>query len=107
MAVFSPVFGLEDHAEAAVRASLPMGEALSQFNRSGKYPMVRYGIGIHTAVLIAGNMGSENRKDPVLIRGKTRPIVLYALDYERRRILTSPGQSFSRSISSSVSVSPK
>ncbi len=67
MAVFSPVFGLKDHAEAAVRTSLAMREALIEFNASGKYPPIRHGIGIHTGFLIAGNVGSENRKEYTVI----------------------------------------
>ncbi len=128
MAVFSPVFGLENHAEAAVKASLAMREVLKEFNRSGKYPAIRHGIGIHTGLLIAGNVGAESRKEytvigdtvnvasriesqtkvyntdilisestcdllspdflgniktmrnePVIVRGKSRPITLYSL----------------------------
>jgi len=67
MAVFSPVFGLENHAEAAVRTSVAMREALIEFNAAGKYPPVRHGIGIHTGFLIAGNVGSENRKEYTVI----------------------------------------
>ena len=67
MAVFSPVFGLESHAEAAVNAALLMREALKDFNSSGKYPPIRHGIGIHTGFLIAGNVGSENRKEYTVI----------------------------------------
>ncbi len=128
MAVFSPVFGLESHAESAVTAALEMRKALDMFNEAGKYPPIRHGIGVHTGTLIAGNVGSEERKEytvigdtvnvasriesqtkvyetdilisestfsqlsdeyirrinaeknePVTVRGKSRPIILYSL----------------------------
>jgi class 3 adenylate cyclase len=67
MAIFSPVFGLENHADAAVRSALAMRSALEEFNAMGKYPPVRHGIGVHTGILIAGNVGSENRKEYTVI----------------------------------------
>ena len=67
MAIFSPVFGLENHAEAAVSAALQMRDALVKFNTAGKYPAVHHGIGVHTGFLIAGNVGSENRKEYTVI----------------------------------------
>ena len=67
MAVFSPVFGLEAHAESAVRAAVEMRSALEQFNSAKKYQPIRHGIGIHTGFLIAGNVGSENRKEYTVI----------------------------------------
>lgn len=67
MAVFSPVFGVEDHAEAAVRAGLGMRGALKTFNEVGRYPPIRQGIGIHTGVLIAGTVGAEDRREYTVI----------------------------------------
>ena len=67
MAVFSPVFGLETHAESGVRAALDMRTALDKFNKLTKYPRVRHGIGVHTGSLIAGNVGSEDRKEYTVI----------------------------------------
>ena len=63
MAIFSPVFGLEDHVEAAVRASLDMRTALADFNRTGEYPPVLAGVGIHTGRLVAGNVGTDRRME--------------------------------------------
>lgn len=129
MAVFSPVFGLDAHAESAVRAAVEMRSALDDFNKTGRYQPIRHGIGIHTGFLIAGNVGSENRKEytvigdtvnvasriesqtkvydtdilisdstysqlnqdfrnsintrknePVIVRGKSKPITLYSID---------------------------
>lgn len=61
MAVFSPVFGVETHQEAAVKAALGMREALKQFNAQGKYPAVSFGVGVHSGGLVAGNVGTEAR----------------------------------------------
>ncbi|HBE89003.1 MAG TPA: hypothetical protein DDW67_07690 [Elusimicrobia bacterium] len=61
MAIFSPVFGVEDHRAAAVRAALGMREALARFNAEGKYPPVEFGVGLHSGGLVAGNVGTESR----------------------------------------------
>jgi adenylate cyclase len=61
MAIFSPVFGVEDHHEAAVRAALGMRDALKDFNAQGKYPEVFFGVGVHSGGLVAGNVGTEAR----------------------------------------------
>ena len=61
MAIFSPVFGVEDHKEAALRAALGMREALKKFNAQGKHPEVNFGVGIHSGGLVAGNVGTEAR----------------------------------------------
>jgi adenylate cyclase len=67
MAVFSPVFGVENHAEAAVRASLKLRDSLKDFNALKKFQPIRHGVGIHTGILIAGNIGSEERKEYTVI----------------------------------------
>jgi class 3 adenylate cyclase len=61
MAIFSPVFGVEDHKAAAVRAALGMREALKEFNALGRYPEVAFGVGVHSGGLVAGNVGTETR----------------------------------------------
>lgn len=61
MAIFSPVFGVEDHKEAAMRAALGMREALAKFNAQDKHPEVNFGVGIHSGGLVAGNVGTESR----------------------------------------------
>jgi adenylate cyclase len=63
MAVFSPVFGVEDHGEEGLRAALGMREALREFNALGRYQPVAFGIGVHSGTLIAGNVGTENRME--------------------------------------------
>jgi len=61
MAFFSPVFGVEDHKAAAVRAALGMRAALKEFNALGRYPEVAFGVGVHSGGLVAGNVGTEAR----------------------------------------------
>jgi len=61
MAIFSPVFGVEDHQAAALRAALGMREALKAFNAQSKYPEVFFGVGVHSGGLVAGNVGTVER----------------------------------------------
>lgn len=61
MAIFSPVFGVEDHQAAALRAALGMREALKEFNAQGRHPEVFFGVGVHSGPLVAGNVGTEAR----------------------------------------------
>jgi len=54
-----------DHAEHALAAALAMRTALAQFNdkrRKQGEDDVRHGIGIHSGNVLAGNVGSEQRK---------------------------------------------
>lgn len=74
MAVFSPVFRGEDHSDAAIGVALGMRSALERFNELGLVPVTRQGIGVHTATrdhLIL------TPTEPVLFRGKSRPMLLY------------------------------
>jgi len=61
MAIFSPVFGVEDHQEAAVRAALGMKAALKEFNAQKRHPEVFFGVGVHSGGLVAGNVGTASR----------------------------------------------
>lgn len=61
MAIFSPVFGVEDHQEAALRAALGMRQALKDFNAQKRHPEVFFGVGVHSGSLVAGNVGTEAR----------------------------------------------
>ncbi|HCC48924.1 MAG TPA: hypothetical protein DEQ38_12530 [Elusimicrobia bacterium] len=61
MAIFSPVFGVKDHQEAAVRAALGMKAALKEFNAQKRHPEVFFGVGVHSGGLVAGNVGTEAR----------------------------------------------
>ncbi len=132
MAIFSPVFGVEDHQAAALRAALGMREALKAFNAQGRHPEVFFGVGVHSGGLVAGNVGTVERLEytvlgdtvnvasriesqtktaatqillseatvqgldkkmfpgfnfiecpPVLMKGKSRPMVLYKVEPEQ------------------------
>jgi len=61
MAIFSPVFGVADHQEAAVRAALGMKAALKEFNAQKRHPEVFFGVGVHSGGLVAGNVGTAAR----------------------------------------------
>ena len=64
MALFGAPVGYDDDAGNALAAALAMQEALEEFNRdlaSRGIPSIRMGIGIATAMVVAGNLGSPNR----------------------------------------------
>ncbi len=64
-AVFGAPIELPDHPEKAVMAALEMRERLKDLNRkrvSMKKDPVAHGIGIHTGKVLAGSIGSEDRK---------------------------------------------
>ena len=67
MAVFSPVFGVEDHVEAALRSAIGMHAALKEFNAGGHYPEINFGVGIHSGRLVAGNVGTSERLEYTVI----------------------------------------
>lgn len=64
MAVFGAPMAQEDHAVRAAAAARAMQASMAEVNESraarGEPPM-RVGVGIHTGVAVAGNMGSPNR----------------------------------------------
>ncbi len=64
MALFGAPLEKEDSALKAVQSALKMVEVLNEWNKertqNGEEP-VEMGIGIHTGVMLAGNMGAENR----------------------------------------------
>ncbi len=68
MAVFAPQFGSKDHVDDAVRAALGMRERLAAFNLDGGGPGgVGFGVGLHTGLLVAGNIGTEKRLEYTVI----------------------------------------
>lgn len=67
MAVFSPVFGVSDHARAALEAGLGMRESLAAFNGLGRYEPIRHGVGVHTGILVAGTVGTDERREYTVI----------------------------------------
>jgi adenylate cyclase len=71
MAFWGAPLSLEDHAERAGRAAVQMQEAVSEF--AELHPGLpgseglRVGIGLHTAPVVVGNLGSDLRFDYTLI----------------------------------------
>jgi class 3 adenylate cyclase len=66
MAVFAPQFGSKDHVDDAVRAALGMRAKLAELNARGG-PVIRFGVGIHTGTLVAGNIGTKKRLEYTVI----------------------------------------
>ncbi|MBI5625067.1 MAG: adenylate/guanylate cyclase domain-containing protein [Elusimicrobia bacterium] len=68
MAVYAPILGSQDHVGDALRSALGMRRALAEFNASGKWPgETRFGIGIQTGALVAGNVGTLARLEYTVI----------------------------------------
>ncbi|MBU2572562.1 MAG: adenylate/guanylate cyclase domain-containing protein [Elusimicrobia bacterium] len=68
MAVYTPALGSEAHADDAVLSAAAMAAALEKFNASGKMLRpVQFGIGIHTGLLVAGNVGTMARLEYTVI----------------------------------------
>ena len=68
MAVYTPALGSAAHADDAVLSAVEMAGALEKFNASGRMPQpVRFGIGIHTGLLVAGNVGTLARLEYTVI----------------------------------------
>jgi len=64
MALFGAPVAAADSADRALRAALAMRTALAGFNRelaAENRPPLAFGIGINTARVVAGNIGSQRR----------------------------------------------
>lgn len=70
MAIFGAPMKSTTHAKDAYLAALEMRKALVQvnqeFEKSG-FPQIKFGIGIHTGVVLAGNIGSASRMEYTVI----------------------------------------
>ena len=70
LAVFGTPTPYPDHAARAVRAAQNMRVALARLNeeqaRNGR-PIVRFGVGVHSGELVAGNVGSPTRMEYTII----------------------------------------
>ena len=68
MALYIPHLGSTDHVADAVKSAVGMREKLRLFNDLKKMPVeVNFGIGIHTGVLVAGNIGTPARLEYTVI----------------------------------------
>ena len=70
MALFGAPLRHDDDPSRAIMAARQMGEALEDLNRSFEQqglPQLEVGIGINTAVVVAGNMGSQARLNYTVI----------------------------------------
>ncbi|MFZ5950551.1 MAG: adenylate/guanylate cyclase domain-containing protein [Candidatus Rifleibacteriota bacterium] len=68
MAIFTPHLGSENHVEDAINAALGMRQRLAELNSSDqlKFP-VKFGVGLNTGALVAGNIGTEKRFEYTVI----------------------------------------
>ncbi|HNW11667.1 MAG TPA: adenylate/guanylate cyclase domain-containing protein [Candidatus Rifleibacterium sp.] len=68
MAIFTPHLGSDNHVEDAINAALGMRQRLAELNASGQLKMpVRFGVGLNTGNLVAGNIGTEKRFEYTVI----------------------------------------
>ncbi|HNS09500.1 MAG TPA: adenylate/guanylate cyclase domain-containing protein [Candidatus Ozemobacteraceae bacterium] len=68
MAIFTPHLGSDNHVEDAINAALGMRQRLAELNASGRLKMpVRFGVGLNTGNLVAGNIGTEKRFEYTVI----------------------------------------
>lgn len=70
MALFGAPLTNPDDADRALEAALEMTEALDDLNRRWQQrglPAIGVGIGINTGIVVAGNMGSDNRLNYTVI----------------------------------------
>jgi adenylate cyclase len=70
MALFGAPLANPDDADRAMKTALEMCEAVDELNRQWQVrgrPTINVGIGINTAVVVAGNMGSQTRLNYTVI----------------------------------------
>lgn len=70
MAIFGAPIKSATHAKDAYLAALEMRNALVQVNRDFEkigFPQIKFGIGIHTGTVLAGNIGSPSRMEYTVI----------------------------------------
>lgn len=70
MAIFGAPITLENHAGSAVSAAIKMRTELQKLNSSllqEGFPEIKAGIGIHSGIVLAGNIGSHSRMEYTVI----------------------------------------
>src|SRR5581483_8580246 len=63
LAVFGAPVEQADHASRAVRAAQAMRRAVAEMNAAGTLPQLRLRYAINSGIAIAGDVGSERRRD--------------------------------------------
>jgi adenylate cyclase len=66
MAYFGAPVRSDDHASSAVRCALAMQTAVAELNEARRQvdaPALRVGIGLHTGLVVLGDIGSPHRRD--------------------------------------------
>lgn len=69
-AVFGAPIPMANHPESALQAALEMNTRLDSVNRTlalKNYPPLAHGIGIHTGMVLAANIGSPERLSYALV----------------------------------------
>lgn len=70
MAIFGTPIKIENHAKSAVNAALKMRRAKDKLNielQKESLPLIQNGIGIHSGIVLAGNIGSTSRMEYTVI----------------------------------------
>ncbi len=68
MAIYTPFLGSESYVDDAMHTVVGMRRQLEQFNLDfPQYDSVKFGAGLHTGTLVAGNIGTEERLEYTVI----------------------------------------
>ena len=70
MAIFGAPVKTSNHAFNAYNAALEMKKSLTELNKiftEKKLPQLAFGVGLHSGVVLAGNIGAENRMEYTVI----------------------------------------
>lgn len=68
MAIFTPHLGSDNHVQDAINTAISMRKRLDELNSSEKLKFpIKFGIGLNTGPLIAGNIGTEKRFEYTVI----------------------------------------
>ena len=109
-AVFGAPQADEDHPDHAVAAAVAMRASLQQLNaerRQQGEPAIQHGIGIHSGPVLAGNVGSTERKTYTML-GDTVNLAsrLQVLNKELKTDILISGETRGRLVRSDVSLRP-
>ncbi len=63
MAIFGAPLDDPGHARQAVQAAVAIAAAADRLARSGRYPELRIGVGVHTGEVVVGDVGGEGHRE--------------------------------------------